>query len=321
MYRKVIGQLPVFLSSIKRAFHKSRIVLVFLVLILPFGAFATTLVVQSNTDVVGKMHYGFSEAGETLAEVGRRNGIGHNAMQIANPSIIPNQALAHSTRLLIPSAFILPAVPRNGIVINLSEFRLYYFLPNENVVITFPIGIGRVGWDTPVGITKVVSKQANPDWRPTEKVRQEAEKNGFPIPEFFPAGPNNPLGKHVLRLGWPTFLIHGTNKVDGIGERISAGCIRMQAEDIEYLYNLVKIGTKVRIINEPVKIAQENGRIYFQMYPELERKSSNTLKTIFTAKMDKIPTTQWKTNKEVLNEFISPSGVVKFFQIIQSDNH
>lgn len=175
--------------------------------------------------------------------------MGYNEMVKANPHIDPNVILSPQTHVLIPSQFTLPQVPRHGIVINLADYRLYYFPENDNVVMTYPVGIGRKGWSTPCGLTKIVTKQVNPIWHPSVNVQAFAEKKGVLMPDEFPPGPGNPLGKYALRLGWPTYLIHGSNHQGGIGERVSAGCIRMLAEDIENLYELVNVGTPVRIIN------------------------------------------------------------------------
>lgn len=215
------------------------------------STFGATYVLSNHANTVGKARYVSPEIGETLADVGYRYDIGLNEMRKANPQVPPNQILSPKIRVLIPSQFHLPSGPHQGIVINLAEFRLYYFPPDENIVITYPVGIGREGWNTPLGITQVVAKQKNPVWRPTANLRNEAEKNGLPLPEYFPASAYNPLGKHALRLGWPEILIHGSRTANGIGTRVSAGCIRMRAEDIEYLYDFIKVGTVVRVINQP----------------------------------------------------------------------
>jgi len=217
-------------------------------------AFATTYVLPANGNVIGEPQYAYPQMGETLAEAGLRYDIGYNEMVRANPQINPRAQLSSQTRLLIPSQFVLPPVPHRGVVINLAEYRLYYFPEHDNVVLTYPVGIGRKGWNTPTGLTKVVAKVRDPSWHPSSRLRAEAEKNGLLIPENFPPGAANPLGRHILRLGWPTYLIHGTNRTDGVGMRVSAGCIRMLADDIEYLFGLVKVGTQVRIINPPQKV-------------------------------------------------------------------
>ena len=197
---------------------------------------------------MGETEYTYSDGGETLIEVGLRYDMGYREMVKANPHIDPNMPLSSDVPLLIPSQFILPKGPRHGLVVSLADYRLYFFPENDNVVLTYPIGIGRKGWVTPLGSTKVMAKEVNPSWRPTARVQAYAAKRGFLMPDAFPPGPDNPLGKHVLRLGWPTYLIHGTNHTEGIGDRASAGCIRMLPEDIEYLFGLVGIGTPLRVV-------------------------------------------------------------------------
>lgn len=273
--------------------------------------YAAIQVLPASGSLVGKIKYAQSEIGETIDEVGRRFDIGYYEMVRANPQADPTHSLAANTQLIIPSQFILPDVPRKGIVINLAEYRLYYFPEDENVVLTFPVGIGREGWNTPLGRTKITSKVVNPSWHPTKKVLAAAEKMGAAIPDYFPPSANNPLGKHALRLGWPTFLIHGTNRTDGVGARVSAGCIRMLPDDIEYLYSIVPVGTVVRIINEPIKVAKENGEIYIQMHPLLKEQKHENLQKILAEKLEGSGITNWTTNKIIQNELKSPSGLIR----------
>jgi L,D-transpeptidase ErfK/SrfK len=211
-------------------------------------AFATTLIIPPTGNIVGDVEYAFPNPGETLGDVGIRYDMGYQEMVKANPNVDPQVILSPRMRLLIPSQFTLPNVPHQGLVINLSDYRLYFFPENDNVVMTYPVGIGRKGWSTPCGVTKIIAKQANPTWHPTTNVQAYAAEHGVLMPDRFPPGQGNPLGKHVLRLGWPTYLIHGSNSDGGIGERVSAGCIRMLAEDIEYLFGVVQVGTPVRIV-------------------------------------------------------------------------
>ncbi|KTD51004.1 L,D-transpeptidase family protein [Legionella quateirensis] len=272
---------------------------------------AETFVLPAAGDVVGQIQYSYSKIDESIDEVGRRFNVGYYEMVRANPLADPVHSLPEHTRLIIPSQYILPDVPRRGIVINLAEYRLYYFPDDENVVITFPVGIGKEGWNTPLGLTRITSKVVNPIWRPTAKVRAAAEEIGAPLPELFPAGADNPLGKHVLRLGWPTFLIHGTNRADGVGARVSAGCIRMLPADIEHLYELVSIGTPVRVINEPVKIGTLDGMIYIQVQPPLKGQANSSLKRLTEALLIKNNQLQLSTNQVIQNELSKPTGIVK----------
>ncbi len=273
-------------------------------------AHATTLVLPTTGDVVGEPQYALSESLETIDEIGKRFDVGYHELIRANPHIDPRRTLASNSRLIIPSQHILPPVPRRGIVINLAEYRLYYFPENENVVLTFPVGIGRKGWKTPLGVTKIVAKVANPKWRPTENLRAEAEKNGDFLPEEFPSGPYNPLGQYALRLGWPTFLIHGTNRQDGIGARVSAGCIRMYPNDIELLYRLVPVGTQVRVINQPVKIGIQDGDLVLQVYPMLSEQRNIQLHTVIEKQLAVFNKVNWN-NKVIQNELAFPSGLVR----------
>lgn len=231
---------------------------------------ATSYVLPESGDLIGELKTVYANSGETLDEVGRRFDIGFNEMTRANPRIDPTVRLFGTNKVVIPAQFILPLGPRKGIVINLAELRLYYYPLDDNVVITEPVGIGRKGWNTPIGTTTIVRKQLAPVWRPTVNVRVEAAKNGTPIPSAFPPGPNNPLGKYVLRLGWPTYLIHGTNRPEGVGARVSAGCIRMLPEDIEGLYQLVKVGTPVRVVNAPYKLGWQDGHWYLEVHKPLK---------------------------------------------------
>ncbi len=209
---------------------------------------AAVYVIPAQGNRVGEVEYVEAEAGETLNEIGLRYDIGYNDMIKANPSLSKTQAFYNSIRVKIPAQFTLPNVPRRGLVIDLNQYRLFYFPDNENVVYTYPVGIGRKGWSTPVGKTKVIAKERNPVWRPSVKLRGEAEQNGMLLPETFPANVANPLGSFALRLGWSSYLIHGTNRRDGIGMKVSAGCIRMLPEDIEQLFSVVKVNTPVLIL-------------------------------------------------------------------------
>ncbi|KTC69403.1 putative ErfK/YbiS/YcfS/YnhG family protein precursor [Legionella birminghamensis] len=266
---------------------------------------AGTFVLPAQGDIVGQIEYVNPQIGETLSEVGIRHDVGYYEMMNANPGVDPTRPLSPQTRLIIPGQYILPSGPRSGLVINLAEYRLYYFPPNDNVVITMPVGIGREGWNTPVGQTKVTSKEHDPIWRPTANVRAEAAKNGTPIPNEFPPGAGNPLGRHVFRLGWPTYLIHGTNRRDGVGSRVSAGCIRMLPEDIETLFDMVSVGTTVRVINEPVKVGRYNNSIYVEAHTPLEQTIS--LSALLNTQLGKY-SSSW--NKTVVQEEGSrPSGI------------
>ncbi|WP_051546196.1 L,D-transpeptidase family protein [Legionella lansingensis] len=287
------------------------IILLSFILCLVKSLWATTFVLPTQGDLIGAIQYTNPEIGETLSDVGIRFDIGYYEMVRANPQVDPTRPLPIQTRLLIPSQFILPPAPREGLVINLPEYRLYYFPPHDNVVITMPVGIGREGWTTPLGLTKITVKERDPVWRPTANVRAEAAKHGDPIPNEFPPGEVNPLGRHVLRLGWPTYLIHGTNRRDGVGARVSAGCIRMMPEDIEHLFSLVQVGTPVRVLNEPIKFGYFEGALYMQVHPVLVEQKERSLKSLIYKQLNRLHVGDKVNIKLVQNEVGYPSGIPK----------
>jgi len=169
---------------------------------------------------------------------------------------------------------VLPPGPRTGLVLNLAEYRMYYFPEPEEgqpaKVHTYPMSIGRMDWETPLGLTKIVAMARNPAWYPPQSVRDEHAADGDPLPRVVPPGPNNPLGTRALRLGLPGYLIHGTNRPAGVGMRVSHGCIRMFPEDIEFLFEKIRVNTSVRIIDAPVKLGWDREALVAEVHPLLE---------------------------------------------------
>jgi L,D-transpeptidase ErfK/SrfK len=168
----------------------------------------------------------------------------------------------------------LPDVEHTGLILNIATKRLFYFPPSASdaprYVLTYPIGIGRVGWETPLGETTVVSKARDPHWWVPASVRQEHAEEGNPLPSVVPPGPDNPLGTRVLKLDMPGYLIHGTNQPYGVGMRVSHGCVRLYPENIEFLYELVNVGEVVTIINEPFQFGFRDGKLFFEAHAPLE---------------------------------------------------
>ncbi|MCG9595243.1 L,D-transpeptidase family protein [Vibrio sp. Isolate25] len=225
---------------------------------------ATYELPPEGSNMVGRTQYHQVESGENLADIAKQYDVGFLTLMAANKGVDPFLP-AEDYVLTIPTQIILPQVPREGIVINLAELRLYYFQPEKNLVHIFPVGIGRVGRDTPEMVTSISQKRPNPTWTPPASIRKEYLEKGIELPPVVPAGPDNPLGEYAMRLAYGVgdYLIHGTNKDFGIGLRVSSGCIRMDPKDIDWLFPKVKLGEKVRVINEPVKIALEPDRSVF----------------------------------------------------------
>ncbi len=266
---------------------KAKLVLNIMLSVMSVSCIAGTFELRPNkSDIIGNVEHIMAKPGDTLFSIGRKYDIGHVEMIEANPDIDPKDPLEHRCEIVIPNEFVLPPGPRKGIVINLAELRLYYYHKNEPLVTSEPIGIGRQGWGTPVGDTTIIEKTKDPKWFPTENIINDSKKEGIFLPKVVEAGKDNPLGKYSLRLGWTEYLIHGTNHPEGVGRRSSAGCIRMFPEDIEYLFGLVKIGTSVRIINEPVKIGWSDGGIFIEAHAPL-REDLESLPDWITA-VDKV---------------------------------
>ena len=215
--------------------------------------------------------YTIQEGDNKLQTIARRFNIAAQVLLETNNTIAPVNP-APGTVITIPSQMLLPDTPREGIVVNLAELRLYYFPPGENSVQVFPLGIGQLGLETPVTTTRVSQKIPNPTWTPTPGIRARSLEQGIKLPPVVPAGPNNPLGRYALRLGVGNgeYLIHGTSAPDSVGLRVSSGCMRMNAPDIKALFEQVRVGTRVQIINEPVKFSVEpDGKRYIEVHRPL----------------------------------------------------
>ncbi|MDE1165615.1 MAG: L,D-transpeptidase family protein [Pseudomonas sp.] len=222
-------------------------------------------------DVVGQVSVIKAKYEDTFADLGEANDLGYLEMIAANPGVdawLPGAG----TEIVLPTRFILPPGPREGIVINLPEYRMYYYPKGQNVVYTYPIGIGREGWGSPVVQTKITGKIPNPTWTPPASIKAEHAADGDPLPNVVPAGPDNPLGPFKFTLATPGYLIHGSNKKFGIGMRTSHGCFRMYNFNVLELSKMVPVGTPVRIIDEPYKFGVSEGKVYLEAHTPLDLK-------------------------------------------------
>lgn len=229
--------------------------------------------VAPDEDVVGVVQIVKSSKEDTLTDIARRFNVGYEEILRANPKVDPWLPGADRA-IVVPTQFVIPNAPRTGVVINIAAMRLFYFPPHKSgepqVVITHPIGIGKVGWATPEGVTKIVRRQADPTWRVPVSVIKEHRENGEELEKVIGPGPDNPLGKFAFYLQWPSYLIHGTNKPAGVGLRSSHGCIRLYPEDIAQLFNSVPVGTQVRVVNQPFVFGWHDGQLYMQAFDVLE---------------------------------------------------
>ncbi|MEJ2612101.1 MAG: L,D-transpeptidase family protein [Candidatus Thiodiazotropha sp.] len=220
-------------------------------------------------DLVGQPFKVTTHYEDTFSDIARIYDIGYRQMVAANPNVdawLPGEGSV----VVIPQQYILPPGPREGVVINLAELRLFYYPKDKPVVITYPIGIGREGWSTPTGKTTVIGKKKDPSWTVPESILKEHEEEGDPLPPVIPPGPDNPLGSHAIYLGLDGYLLHGTNKPFGVGMRVSHGCIRLYPENISRFFDEVKTGVPVRIIDTPYKAGWYKGELYVQVNPPLK---------------------------------------------------
>lgn len=229
--------------------------------------------VAPGSDLVGYVQKTVVGKDDTLPDIARRFDVGYEEMLTANPGVDP-WLPGVGREVIVPTQFVLPAAPHEGVVVNVAAMRIFYYPPHKKgesqIVFTHPIGIGKVGWRTPEGTTKIISRQKDPVWVVPKSVREEHAEDGEKLPAQVPAGPDNPLGQYMFRLGWPSYLIHGTNKPYGVGMRSSHGCMRLYPEDIAVFFDLIPIGTKVTVVNQPYVFGWRDGNLYLQAYTVME---------------------------------------------------
>jgi len=241
-------------------------------------------------NVVGELASVVARENDTLSDIARHYGLGYNDITMANAGQDP-WILSGEQPILLPLRFILPETPRQGIVLNLAGMRMFYYPKSQpDTLLTFPVGIGRDGWNTPLGLTQIAAKKANPDWVVPESIKREHLKQGDPLPNVIHAGADNPLGHYAMPLGFNSILIHGTNKPYGIGMQISHGCVQLYPEDIELLFNKVDVGTPVRIVHQPYLAAWDGDMLYLEAHPPLEKwaKQSNQQQNELKTKLNKL---------------------------------
>jgi L,D-transpeptidase ErfK/SrfK len=229
--------------------------------------------VGPETEVVGWPQKVIARHEDTFSDIARRFNLGYDELKAANPGVDP-WIPGEGTEVLLPTAHIIPDAPREGVVINLPAMRLWWFgLPDEagrQTVITHPIGIGMPGFATPLGEFHVISRAKDPTWHPPVSVRRAYAERGERLPAVVPPGPENPLGRHAVRLSNPVYLLHGTNKPAGVGMRVSHGCIRLYPEDIEALFERLPNGTPVRMVDQPWLAGWQDGRLFLEAHGHLE---------------------------------------------------
>jgi L,D-transpeptidase ErfK/SrfK len=260
--------------------------------------------IDPGTEIVGYVQKTVVGKDDTLPDIARRFDVGYEEILLANQGVDP-WLPGVGREVVVPTQFILPMAPHEGVVVNVAAMRIFYYPPHKKnepqLVFTHPIGIGRVGWKTPEGTAKIVSRTKDPVWVVPKSVRDEHAEDGEKLPAVVPAGPDNPLGQYMFRLSWPSYLIHGTNKPYGVGMRSSHGCMRLYPEDIAVFYNLIPIGTKVTVVNQPYLFGSRDGALYMQAYAVMEDDSRD-----------------WSKNRKRLLEHVLSPKLLK--RVSEQDN-
>jgi len=228
---------------------------------------------DKDSTVIGIVKTHKINGDESLIEVARKFNLGYNEIVDANPSIDPFLPGKFSN-VKLPTMWVLPDIERNeGIVVNLTEMRLYYFFNQKGSVMvrTFPIGIGDDGNDTPVGNFKIIEKIVKPSWHVPQSIKKERPE----LPDVVPPGPANPLGSHALRLSLGSYLIHGTNRPWAVGRKVTHGCLRLYPEDIPKLFEIVPNGTKVTIVRQSVKVGVKDKKVYIEVHKDENEKETD----------------------------------------------
>jgi len=240
---------------------------------------------------------------DTLAAVAERYSIGYREIVDANPDVDP-WLPGDGTVIELPTQYVLPDTPRDGIVINVAEYRLYYYPKDSGRVITFPVGVGRSEFRTPVIKTKTVTRIENPSWTPTPAARREHAEMGDDLPHVVPPGPENPLGELAIQLKEPGYFIHGTNKPFGVGQKVSHGCIRLHNQHILTLAEIVPNGTPVYIVNEPIKVGVRYDELYLEGHKDLYEDVDVALLTeVVTERVQELQTEpDWQKVARVLTD-------------------
>ncbi len=247
----------------KSFLHAARLAVVCATaMILSLGATPSGASVPQTTGMVGSLSIHYVRPGDTMLDIAMRYRIGYVELRAANPDVDPWLPI-EDTVLLLPEQHILPKDAGPGLLVNLGDLRLYFFPPDGGAPQSWPISTGREAYETPLGLQTVTEKTVNPTWVPTANHRSEDPT----VPAYVPPGPDNPLGNRRIRVGWNGYAIHGTNKPEGIGRRVSRGCVRMYPTDVEEVFELVRVGMPVTITNQPVKLGWRDDNLYMEVHP------------------------------------------------------
>jgi len=304
----------IFMFKAGKWFRKISCVLLFILFINVWPLWAATYPMPpEDVDLIGYTFTVKALAQETLLDIARQFDLGQDEILLANPNVDRWMPI-EGTEVVLPGRFIIPRAERKGVVLNLPEMRLYYFytddLEQKPMVKSYPVSVGRMDWNTPLGKVRIEKKDQDPSWRPPESIKLEAVADGRdPLPDVVPPGPDNPLGRYALRLSLPGYLIHSTNKPYGVGMRVTHGCVRMYPENIEELFPIIPVRTMVQIVNQPIKLGWQDNTLFLEVHPlmdEDQEENQNLLcmayEMILTEIENKDAILDVKTIKQALEE-------------------
>lgn len=282
---------------------------------------------EKGNDLFGQIQFTSIQEGYDFASIAHRYDVGYFELVEANPEIDPNQS-PPGTVLIIPTQYLLPHISRDGIIINLATMRLYYFPKGKKYFYSYPVGIARFNWLSPLGRFRVIQKIRNPVWVVPDSIFCYRQENGDPVPRVVPSGPHNPLGYYALRLSNPTYLIHGTNDLGSVGRRSSAGCIHLYPEDIKQLFTMVSVNTPVLIINQPYVVGLDAGKLYIEAHLPLKEQrgelSTNIHNVVMMLINDFLKNSKenfsidWQKADKIIKEHVGIPAMVGFLSL---NNH
>ncbi|MDD2901635.1 MAG: L,D-transpeptidase [Syntrophales bacterium] len=215
----------------------------------------------------------------SLVRLAQERGIKWTALGRHN-RLKPPYRLKKGMVLKINTTHIVPDELTDGLIINLPELVLYYF-KDGIYQRRYTLAVGKPSWPTPTGIYKIIDKRKNPTWNVPESIQEEMWEGGLEVLEQVPPGPKNPLGKFFMLTSAEGVGIHATNRPSSVGYYASHGCIRMLPNEIAKLFPQVALGTPVKIIYRPVKMAlTPQGRIFLEAHPNVYRKEMDYMDVV-----------------------------------------
>ncbi|HEX9880002.1 MAG TPA: L,D-transpeptidase family protein [Candidatus Binatia bacterium] len=267
-----------------------------------YGTAAIADATARAATIIGRAATHRVEPGESLLDVARRYHLGYQELIDANPEVDP-WVPPVGMEIQIPSVWILPREKARGFVLNIPEMRLYYYLPDSKVM-TFPLGVGMEGWDTPAGTYWIGEKRKDPVWYVPASIQHEMEQPRKAVPP----GPDNPLGSYWMRLSKTTYGIHGTNNPWAVGRNVTHGCIRLYPEDIAYLFPRVPPKTPVEVVYQYTKVGFREGKAYFQVHRHRGKEDA----ALFMGLMQQVYRMKLAVDVRALRELVrtAPDGAI-----------